>query len=255
MKILVDADFTVYKCTAAAEDEIDFGNDVIVVSSRFTDAYSAVERELTKIRMQFKPSDELILFFSDSENFRKTIAPSYKGHRNRKKPCGYRRVINKLKNDYSVITMPTLEADDALGVYATQHPGNVIVSPDKDMRQIPGKLYNLEEHTLITQEEGAKWHLVQAAAGDNTDGYSGIPGIGVKRAHAIFKEHGYSWKTLVKAFADKDLSEDVALLNARLARILTAEDYDFKKQQPILWNPSPDYRIDDGARLEDEDST
>ena len=105
MKILVDADFTVYKCTAAAEDEIDFGNDVIVVSSRFTDAYSAVERELNKISMQFKPSDELILFFSDSENFRKTIEPSYKGHRNRKKPCGYRRVINKLKDDYSVITM------------------------------------------------------------------------------------------------------------------------------------------------------
>ena len=101
MKILVDADFTVYKCTAAAEDEIDFGNDVIVVSSRFTDAYSAVERELTKIRMQFKLSDELILFFSDSENFRKTIAPSYKGHRNRKKPCGYRRVINKLSEEIS----------------------------------------------------------------------------------------------------------------------------------------------------------
>ena len=58
----------------------------------------------------------------------------------------------------------------------------------------------------------------------------------------------------MKAFADKDLSEDVALLNARLARILTAEDYDFEKQQPILWNPSSDYRIDDGARLEVEDS-
>ena len=34
MKILVDADFSVYKCTAAAEDEIDFGDDVIVVTSR-----------------------------------------------------------------------------------------------------------------------------------------------------------------------------------------------------------------------------
>ena len=57
----------------------------------------------------------------------------------------------------------------------------------------------------------------------------------------------------MKAFADKDLSEDVALLNARLAKILTAEDYDFEKQQPILWNPSPDYRVDGGAGLETKD--
>ena len=237
MKILVDADFTVYKCTAAAEDEIDFGNDVIVVSSRFTDAYSAVDRELTKIRMQFKLSDELILFFSDSENFRKTIAPSYKGHRNRKKPCGYRRVINKLKDDYSVITMPTLEADDALGVYATQHPGNVIVSPDKDMRQIPGKLYNLEEHTLITYEEGAKWHLVQAAAGDNTDGYSGIPGIGVKRASDLLNKHDSKWEAICQAFRERGLSDDDALINARLAKILQHDNYDYDREEPILWTP------------------
>ena len=82
----------------------------------------------------------LYLFFSDSTNFRKTIQPAYKGHRNRKKPCGYKRVINQLKTEYEVIVMPTLEADDALGIYATEHPGNVICSPDKDMRQIPGQL-------------------------------------------------------------------------------------------------------------------
>ena len=89
-------------------------------------------------------------------------------------------------------------------------------------------------------------------AGDNTDGYSGVPGIGVKRATAIFKDKGYNWKTVVETFADKDLSEEVALMNARLARILTVEDYDFEKREPILWTPTADYHIDDGARLEDE---
>ena len=68
--------------------------------------------------------------------FSKSIQPEYKGHRNRKKPCGYKRVINQLKTEYQVIVMPTLEADDALGIYATANPGNVICSPDKDMRQI-----------------------------------------------------------------------------------------------------------------------
>ena len=40
--------------------------------------------------------------------------------------------------------MEELEADDALGIYATANPGNCVVSPDKDLRQIPGLLYDLK---------------------------------------------------------------------------------------------------------------
>ena len=243
MKLLIDCDFVVYKCTAAAESEIDFGDDVIVVTSSFKEAYSCVKRELNRIANKFGSFDEMILFFSDSKNFRKDIQKNYKGHRNRKKPCAYRRVINKLSEEYSVIKMPTLEADDSMGIYATKNTGNIIVSPDKDMRQIPGMLWNFEESTLIKPEEGAKWHLIQSIAGDNTDGYSGIPGFGVKRAVALFEEKGYSWKTVVEAFKEKGLSEDIALENARLARILTNEDYDDEKMEPILWSPSADYQI------------
>ncbi len=243
MKLLIDADFTVYKCCAAAESEIDFGDDVIVVTSTFKDAYSCVKRELNRIANKFGSFDEMILFFSDSRNFRKDIQADYKGHRNRKKPCGYRRVIKKLSEEYSVIRMPTLEADDSMGIYATKHTGNIIVSPDKDMKQIEGMLYNFDESFTITKEEGAKWHLIQSMAGDNTDGYAGVPGIGVKRAIALFEEKGYSWKTVVNAFKEKGLSEDIALMNARLARILTNEDYDDEKMEPILWNPSADYHI------------
>ena len=243
MKLLCDADFIVYKCCAAAESEIDFGDDVILVTSTFKDAYSCVKRELNKIANKFGSFDEMILFFSDSKNFRKDIQADYKGHRNRKKPCGYKRVINKLMDEYPVIKMPTLEADDAMGIFATKHTGNIIVSPDKDMKQIPGMLWNFDESFTITKEEGAKWHLIQSMAGDNTDGYAGVPGIGVKRATSLFEEKGYSWKTVVDAFKEKDLSEEVALTNARLARILTNEDYDFEKSKPIPWNPSPDYRI------------
>ena len=244
MKILVDADFVVYKCTAAAESEIDFGNDVILVTSLFSEAYSCVKREIERIKKELRPHTDVVLFFSDSTNFRKEIEASYKGHRNRKKPCGYKRVINKLKDEYPVIQMPTLEADDSLDIYSTQHKGHIIASPDKDMRQIPGKLYNFEELITITPTQGAKWHLIQSLAGDNTDGYAGVPGIGVKRATALFEEKGYSWQTVVEAFKDKDLSEEVALTNARLARILTTEDYDHEKRKPVLWNPLPDYRID-----------
>ena len=244
MKLLIDADYIVYKCCAACETEIDYGEDVIFVTSNFSDAYKAVKREIDNINMQFGSFGSPVLFFSDSVNFRKKISPDYKGHRNRKKPCGYKRVIRNLHVEFDVITMPELEADDAMGIYATQHLGNTIVSPDKDMRQIPGLLYNLEETIPITWEEGAKWHLIQTLAGDQTDGYSGVPGIGVKRAATLFDKEGYSWATVVKAFEDKGLTEDDALLNARLARILTAQDYDSRTKTPILWTPEADYKID-----------
>ena len=243
MKLLIDADFIVYKSCAAVETEVDFGDDVILVTSNFSDALAATNRELTKIKNKLGTFSEMILFFSDSINFRKQILESYKGHRNRKKPCGYKRVINALRKEYKVIIKPSLEADDAMGVYSTKYPGNCIVSPDKDMKQIPGQLYNLEEVFTVSKEDCAKWHLIQALAGDQTDGYSGVPGIGVKRATSLFEEDGYSWQTVLKAFTDKGLTEYDAITNARLARILTADDYDFKNKRPILWTPATDYKI------------
>ena len=111
MKLLIDADFIVYKCCAACETEIDYGEDVILVTSNFSEAYSAVKREISNIQMQFGSFAKPTLFFSDSKNFRKKIYPDYKGHRNRKKPCGYKRVISGLKIEYDVVVMPQLEAD------------------------------------------------------------------------------------------------------------------------------------------------
>jgi len=252
MKLLIDADYIVYKSCAAAETEVDFGDDVILVTSNFSDALSATTKELTKIRDKFGAFSDIILFFSDSINFRKKILPDYKGHRNRKKPCGYKRVIKALREKYEVIVMPQLEADDALGIYSTKHPGNMIVSPDKDMKQIPGKLYNLDEQFTVSKEEGAKWHLIQTLAGDQTDGYPGVPGIGIKRAEALFDKEGYSWKTVKKAFVDKGYTALTAITNARLARILTVDDYDFDKKEPKLWSPSSDYAVNCGTGLKNE---
>ena len=101
----------------------------------------------------------------------------------------------------------------------------------------------LDEVFTVSKDDGAKWHLFQALAGDQTDGYSGVPGIGVKRATTLFDESGYSWKTVLKAFTDKGLTEYDAITNARLARILTVDDYDFKNKRPILWTPTADYQV------------
>ena len=112
MNLLIDADYIVYKCCAACETEIDYGEDVIFVTSNYSDAYKAVTRDISNIQNQFGNFAKPILFFSDSKNFRKKISPDYKGHRNRKKPCGYKRVIRDLRINYEAVsythlTLPT----------------------------------------------------------------------------------------------------------------------------------------------------
>ena len=246
MSLLIDADYIVYKCCAAAEEDLDFGDDVILVTSRFSDAMRLVERDLGNIANDLGVFDDSILFFSSARNFRKEIAPDYKGHRQRKKPCGYRRVIDELSKTYTVIREDGLEADDALGIYATAHSGHVICSPDKDLRQIPGDLYDFKNEVVtITPEEGLEWFYIQTMAGDMTDGYSGIPGVGVKRAATILEKNGCSWETVLNAFLEKGLTEDDALMNARLARILTSELYDngtIKYWDPPTTSSRPDSR-------------
>lgn len=233
-KLLIDADYIVYKSCAAAEYDIDYGNDVIVVGSKFSEAYANTIRDINRVRSNFFDS-EVILFFSDSINFRKRVDPAYKGHRNRKKPCGYKRVINNLHDDYKVIIMPELEADDAMGVYATSNDDCIICSPDKDMKQIPGQLYNMDEMFTITKQDGWQWFLIQTLAGDQTDGYSGAPGFGVKTSAKFFGDNGYTWNSVLDAFIQKGLTEEDALKNARLAKILTSDDY---HDGPILFSPT-----------------
>ncbi len=88
-------------------------------------------------------------------------------------------------------------------------------------------------------------------AGDMTDGYSGIPTVGVKRADAILEKNGCSWDTVLNAFLEKGLTEEDALMNARLAKILTKDDYVNGRLK--LWNPTnASNRTDVGATVQDE---
>ena len=237
--LLIDSDFVAYKSAQACEECIDFGDDVVIAQSDFKETLKVFERELRKITTAMM-DDEIILYFSSPKNFRKEIFPDYKGHRNRRKPLGYKRLVNHCCDNYNVVIRDTLEADDSLGIDATAYPSKdtVLVSPDKDMRQIPGVLWDMTNDVEeITKEDGDRWHLIQALAGDATDGYSGCPGIGVKRASDILNKHKSPWSAVCKAYEDKGLSDDDALMNARLAKILQHEDYDYDKQQPILWSP------------------
>ena len=237
--LLIDSDFLAYKAAQACEIGIDFGEDVIIAQSQFSEVLKVFHNELNKVTKAMM-EDDFILYFSSTQNFRKKIYPDYKGHRMKRKPLGYKRLVNYCRDNHNFKLIEGLEADDTIGIEATRYPdpSNIIVSPDKDMRQIPCVLWNMtDDVTEITEEEGDRWHLVQRLSGDPTDGYSGCPGIGVKRATELLDKNENQWEAVCKAYRDRGLSDDDALLNARLAKILRNENYDHDRNQPILWNP------------------
>ena len=238
--LLIDSDFLAYKAAQACEIGIDFGEDVIVAQSQFSEVLKVFHNELNKVTKAMM-EDNFILYFSSTKNFRKKIYPDYKGHRMKRKPLGYKRLVNYCRENHNFKLIEGLEADDTIGIEATRFadPSNIIVSPDKDMRQIPSTLWNLtDDVTEITKDDGDRWHLIQSLSGDPTDGYSGCPGIGVKRATELLDKNENKWEAVCKAYRDRGLSDDDALLNARLAKILQKEDFDHDRNQPILWTPN-----------------
>lgn len=106
----------------------------------------------------------------------------------------------------------------------------------------------------------------QALSGDAVDGYAGCPGIGTGRAKAMVKapfelvkevttiSRGPNagqervrwtkqptndiWRAIVSHYEKAGMTEEDALVTARVARILRVEDYCFATKEVKLWSPS-----------------
>ena len=71
-----------------------------------------------------------------------------------------------------------------------------------------------------------------------TENYKGLPGCGpVKAGRILDAAPGPMWRLVVEAYTKAGLTEADALVQARVARILRASDYNFQERKPILWTP------------------
>lgn len=245
--LLIDADTLVYNAALSAEVPIDWGDDLWTLHSDLGDACEHFTRQLEEIKVALEPT-AIVMALSDSDNsgrWRRSVMPTYKNNRKKtRRPVVYGPLRAWVHETFNTYERPTLEGDDVLGILAT-HPSliageKIIVSIDKDMRTIPGLLYNYgrdEAVVSISEEEADYNHLMQTLTGDSTDGYPGCPGIGPKRAAQVLDSAADPWVAVVRAYEKAGLNEEVALQNARVARILRASDYNFKTKEVKLWNP------------------
>lgn len=236
--LLIDGDIVAYRYSSTVEQEVDWGDDVWSLWSDAKEAKQLILQYLDHL-VEATAADDFVFTFSDKDNFRKTIYPDYKSNRKgKRKPTCYKGVKTWLKSEYESIEMPTLEGDDVMGILATsgKYEETVIVSEDKDMKTIPGLLWRAAEMENISEEYADYYHLYQTLVGDPTDGYKGCKGVGDKRATDILSKDP-TWEAVVKAYEKAGQTEEEALVQARLARILRASDYNTNTKEPILWTP------------------
>lgn len=241
--LLIDGDPIAYAAAAANETRVNWGDGEADVTFDVDAAVAQVDAEIEKIKADVGvQAVRVALSVATGVGWRRSVLPTYKSNRAAvAKPMALQQCRDRLVSKWDAVTRPTLEADDILGIWATKASTDtrIIVSIDKDMMQVPGQLYNPRHQAMvsITEEEADRFHLLQTLTGDTVDGYKGLPGCGPVKANKLLDAFGASWATVVEAYETKGLTEDDALVQARVARICRASDYDFKTGTVRLWTP------------------
>ena len=116
------------------------------------------------------------------KNFRHYLHEDYKANRKDKpKPIYKQQCFDYITEKMGSLTAEGIEADDILGLlHCNLDPDKydtVLVTTDKDLRQVPGKAFNPDKDWApveISEYEGLRFLAIQSLMGDSTDNIHGI---------------------------------------------------------------------------------
>lgn len=265
-----------YRAALATETTIEWEEGFFTTHCNVEAGLDCVHTILEGIMNKTGATSRCLALTDYEHNFRNDFDPDYKNNRKlpSRKPISLLQLREALleNTEEEVYLWPGLEGDDVLGILSTRDSyrpdaTKVIYSIDKDFQTIPGKLYleKFEKTVDVTEEMADEYHMMQALAGDPTDGYSGCPGIGTRTAlkalrsgrKRVVYQHELKrgprkgqtepraddakaespWEIVVSYYEAAGLTEGDALRNARCARILRDQDYHKGRGEPILWQP------------------
>lgn len=234
---LLDGDEAIFKACCAKGKDLDFETGGWTERpATFAEARDKLDTMLLAWR-DLAESDRysVILSPDDRKLFRRGVFADYKAGRS-DKPEHFWHLVEHIRAAHPHADKPGLEADDLMGVMSGK--GTVIVSSDKDMKTVPGRLVNPGKGTTsVITPARADWQwMYQTLMGDSTDGFGGCVGIGPKKAEEILDGATSlkGWWPLVlaefekpksKRYADQPQTRKDAITQATLARILRPGDY------------------------------
>jgi 5'-3' exonuclease len=245
---IIDADIIAFKAASSAQASVEWGESLTTVAVNEEGARQYAEDQIETIRTAVRAT-EVLLCFSQPFNFRYGILPSYKSNRKDSvKPLALKDVVQHLRSLYPSEGVPSLEGDDLLGIYMTDpthYEGykKVMVSEDKDLKGIPGLLFNPAKDSFPkrnTYEFARRFHMYQTLIGDPVDGYKGCPAMGPVKAKKLLADTPVVclWDMVVAQYERKGLTEEHALQQARVAKILESHLFNKTNNEAILWTPN-----------------
>lgn len=226
---LIDGDMIAYRCAASCEPSKKKAAELGI-------PFEELEREPLDIAI-FRANDLLFriantcqtdehrVFLSGDRNYRKLLYPLYKAHRaSVAKPAHLDALRELLVREWEAEICDGYEADDGIGMAHNEH--TIIVSNDKDFKQLVGEHYNpvKDEFEVVDSQLAAFYFYHILLKGDSADNIAGVDGIGEVRATRILNgltpEEMHS--TVSRLYGD----ERKFLLNFNLVRILRSiEEY------------------------------
>lgn len=240
MKALIDADSMIYKAGYGVEEKIDWddGEEPSYVYS-IKEIKHTVDKMLDSILFA-TDCLEYELHLTGKNNFRDTVASSYKHNRaDVRRPEWITPIKEYMMSELGAVLHQGMEADDVVVYLKTKYPEEYILCAiDKDvLYQTQGTHFNYGKGESVTVGEfdALKFKYYQAIAGDRVDGYLGVPGYGDKRtkkALADCSDERELWVATLLAYRSKGLKRSDAITTMRLADM-----HQFDGQEIILWTP------------------
>ena len=241
--LLIDADVLAFEASVIAEESIEWKEEMWTVHADMALAKARIVNRVEQFKQKLQ-ADDIVMALTDRANYRRVLNPDYKSNRSKSRlPIILKQVKKWILEEMDGQLWPNLEADDVISILATDKKMDeetIIVSIDKDFKSVPGIYYdfNKDETHHVSEEDADRYHLIQTLTGDATDGYSGVPKVGAVTAKRLLDKEGYEWETVAKCYEDSGLTENDALMNAWMARLLQADNYCFRTNTiKKLWTP------------------
>ncbi|WP_456395977.1 DNA polymerase I [Desulfurobacterium sp.] len=224
-----------------------------------TNAIYGFARMFLKFFKETKPEYAAVAFDVSRKTFREKISADYKANR-KPAPDEFKIQLPYIKKfleclGISVLEKEGYEADDILGTLAKKLSGEgykvIIVSPDKDIRQLIEKNVHVlsispqkKTETLYTLEffmEKFGYNPKQipdifGLAGDTSDNIPGVPGIGEKTATKLIQEFG-SLENLYKNLSNLSPKRKKLLEDYKEQAFMSKELATIDRNVPIKVNP------------------
>ena len=234
MLLLVDIESYIFRACTACKTLMQDAREPFIYKEAYDlrKGMDYIANFIEDLKARFLTND-VILVVGDQNNWRKQYYPDYKANRkDKEKPVMYEIILNELYNNYEIVSLPNLEADDTCRILYEDNQNyavrKLLVSIDKDFHSFPCELYDpLHDKQYVINEAEANYNLMkQIIMGDKADNIRGLEGYGEIKTLKFLDSEPHTLDDVKELFREKGQLEDFKV-NLNLVSMVSIDRYDF----------------------------